>query len=96
MVALCGCSMAPPPVPAPPQLRSQTATPTYSTAKSPQLFTKCLQDAFGPVEAVRFGVRAEITTKSGLKLDLFDGGTVRVRRPHPLDDDTRRRLERCL
>ncbi len=89
-LVLCGCSVVPS------QVRSQTVAPTYSTAKVPELFAECLAKAFGPVEAVRHGVRAAINSKSGLEIDLFDGGTVRVRRPAVLDGDTRRRLEACL
>ncbi len=90
ILAVCGCSVAPR------EVQSQTAGPTYSTAKGPQVFAKCLEGAFGPVEAVRYGVRAAITSKSGLAIDVFDDGAVRVRRPITLDDDTRRRLEACL
>ncbi len=90
ILAVCGCSVAPP------QVQSQGAGVTYSTAKGPELFAQCLEDKFGPVQAVRFGVRAAITSKTGLEIDVFDDGTVRVRRPIPIDDDTRRRLEACL
>ncbi len=90
ILSVCGCSGARP------EVQSQTAAPTYSTAKSPELFAECLSNAFGPVEAIRFGVRAAIKLKSGLEIDLLDGGTVRVRRPLVLDRETRRHLEACL
>ena len=90
ILTACACAVATP------EVASQTALPTFSTNKPPQVFAKCLETAFGPVQAVRFGVRAAITSKSGLEIDVFDGGTVRVRRPLVLDSDTRRRLEACL
>ncbi len=89
-LTICGCSVVRP------QVVSKTAGPTYSTAKSPELFAECLAKVFGPVEAIRHGVRAAINSKSGLEIDLFDGGTVRIRRPLAPDEETRRHLEACL
>lgn len=74
ILAICGCSVAPREVQtqtaAPPDIQSQTATPAYSTAKGPELFAECLANAFGPVEAIRFGARASIKSKSGLELGV--------------------------
>ncbi len=89
-LTLCGCSVVQP------QVEPQSAGTTYATAKSPDLFSECLAKAFGPLEAIRHGVRAAINSKSGLEIDLFDGGKVRVRRPLVLDQETRRHLEACL
>lgn len=90
ILAVCGCSVAVP------QVQSGNAAVAYSTGKGPQLFAKCLEGKFGALQAIRFGTRAAISSKSGLEIDVFDDGTVRVRRPMPLDEDTRRRLEACL
>lgn len=90
VVALCGCATIPD------HLQSQTRSGTYVTAKLAQPIADCLQDRIGPVALVRKGRRAAITSKTGLAIDVFDGGAVRVRRPLPLDGETRRHVEACL
>lgn len=90
VVALGGCATTVD------HLQSQTQSGTYVTAKLAQPIADCLQDRFGPVGLVRTGRRAAITSKTGLAIDVFDGGAVRVRQPLPLDGEARRHVEACL